>query len=396
MITEPCGRLEALDRRAVAELEGASREVLAILDAQTAACAEPPGPDAETIGALRALRALVLDRCLVTPVESLERAAPIGRARAALDLHERTVRSWVRLLPETVPLSGKQAVALAALWGGRSPWAWVARWMDAPRTVPLRAIAAEVTARLEPERADAERACLAAMAVAMRQAGRRWSATRLALDATADWSVGPQAVEGASRRAASARARADTALEEALAQRRVWLSDRFLPVLGAALVRGVVRPGREAARPRPRPERDPTSRDLAEAVRAELELERGMEEATATLLSALDAAMSAETEDDAALDAELDRLVALLPRFLEESGEPRVEVDVTPAAARLAELDRVAAAEAERLPARVTLGGAAVSGHRGARTVRPARVLLDAYHDAIRPSCAALFGGIEA
>lgn len=396
VIIDPFERLQALDRRAVAELEEVSREVLAILDEQEEACADAPGPEPESIAGVRALRAQTLDRCLVSPLESLDRAAAIRRARAALDLHERTVRTWARLLPGTVQLSGKEAVALAERWEARSPWSRIARWMGRSRPVPLRAIAAEVAARLDAERAEAEAACVTALATVIGQAGRSWGATRVALDATTDWSLGPRAVERARRRAAAGRARVDAELEKALAERRDWLSDRFLPALGAALVTSVLRRGRgSAAVPRPRPVPETAPHDDAEAVRSELGLERGLEEATAGLLAGLDRAISAEMEEDAALDAELERLVALLPRLLEEPGEPLVEVDVTPAAARLAELDRAATAEAEKLPGRATLGGRGSSYGRQ-RTVRPARILQAAYHETIRPSCAALFQAIEA
>ena len=373
-------------------LEAAAREVLAILDDRDAACAEPPDAAPETIEGVRALRAESLARCLVEPADRLERAASLERAAAALDLHERTLRSRIRVLPDTVALTGKQAAAVAGAWGARSPWRPLVGLLSAPRPVPLRAIAAQVAGRLEADRAAADARCLDAVAEATRQLRTAWGVTRLALDATTDWSLRPGTVDRARRRAAAARDDVAASLDAALSARRAWLEKRFLPALGAALVRGRLRPGRVPGPERPWGRAPEAGRDVpGDGALVELSLERALEERTRGLLAALDDAIEAEIRDDAALAAELERLVALLPRFLDQGGEPRVEVEVTPAAARLAALDGVAAGEALKLPDRVTLGDPPAT-----RTVDPPAALLDAYRETIRPSCAGLFEAIEA
>ncbi|HUG39476.1 MAG TPA: AAA family ATPase [Longimicrobiales bacterium] len=389
-------RLEALDRRVVVELDGAWLDMLAILDEQAVACAPPPGPDPESIERLRALRARAIGRCLVPTIDNVVKSAPDGRARAAIALHDRTLRSWIRLLPETVPLSGKQAAAVAEAWGVKSRWAWIARWRGAPGPLRLRAVATDVAAYLDAERARADAACLTTLANAMGQARRSWDVARLAIDATSDWSVGSGDLRRARQRANAARVRAEARGERALARRRAFLRRRFLPALGAAIVRGAVLRNRAASTPPRRRAPHPVEDFAADGVRAELALERGLEECTGGLLSALDRAMAAAMEDDAALDAELDRLVTALPGFPSSAGEPRVEVEVRPAAARLTDLDRVAEAEAESLPAELAIGAAGGARSRGrGRTVHPRRALLDAYQRAMRPSCAALFAAIE-
>lgn len=393
-------RLMKLDSQAAAELTSSWRALLEVVEQQSVVCASSPQPnDPADVSALRALRADGLERCLTQPLRALERRAPDRRAVSAVDLHASTLEAWIRSQPDVLHLSGVDAVSVADAWGTRTIWRWIARRFTLPTPVPLRHIIAEQARHLAPARARTDGEYFASMADALRQLSRGWATARLQLDAAVDRSIAAGELEKTRARLERERSRVVARTERALALRRDRLNRDFLSAVGAALTRAVIFRRTVGDTPtQTRPEWLPHWRQQAEDIREELSLAQTLEERTGALLAALEKALANAAADDAALHAELDRMITLLRRGDGRPEELQVAVAWTPAAARLTEIDRVAR-EDEMLPEATTMvehPTARPARYGGTRVVRPRAVFAAAYERGIRPSCEGLFRVIEA
>lgn len=388
-------RLQLLDDRTVHELEAAALEVTRVIEAQAAAMEQPVGVPTD-LAQLRVDRRTARERCLDAPIAALDRAGPDRLALAALDMHVRTVDGWVRMLPSELSLSGREAVELADEWGARSAWRWVARWRR-PQPLPLRAIAAGVVDRLGRERARVEAEYAAALADALRQVSRQWVAARIALDAAAGRELDDQAAQRALESARSQWSAVARRLDETLAERRRWLTERFLPALGAAVVRGLVRPVVPAGARLRRLDWLERSRRRCESVRAELSLQQGLQDREAGLLESVERELERALDEERGLHAELLRILERL-RSDAGPGEVKVAIASTPAAARVGAIARAVERETAVLPERVTLvprlRGRSARGGEG-RTVRPAAVFEASCRETLLPSATELFRVIE-
>lgn len=395
-------RVRKLDGRAVAELSAAWQVLHVIMERQDAS-REPATAAAETadVAGARARRARLAHQCLAGALQALDRQAPHRRALAAVDLHASTLEAWLRSQPERTPLSGRDLAAVARQWGAGRFWSWCARWFVTPRMVPFREVLGEEVQRLAPSRYRADGECLAAMADAVRHLRRSWEIARLDLDGALDRSVTASHLARGRTRLARERARLVRRMTQSIARRREWLDRELLPAVARALVRAFLLRRRPAER---RPSRLDRAQWLAhwrvqaEGAVEELRTSRRLESATDALLGALEHALAIAAEEDGALNAELDRRLEVLRGDAPQPAELHTAVPWSPAAARLAEMDRVARAQAddlpEQLPVRLRATAHPVT-YRSARTAKPADAFLDSYGRTVRQSCEGLFHVIE-
>jgi hypothetical protein len=395
-------RLKALDERAVDELEAAWRSLLAIIERQVNECADTDAlPEPRDLTGLRSLRAAGFERGLARPLEALGMEGLVARALGTSEARDRSVDAWLRAQPESVALTGPEAVAQAETWGSTTPWRWLARWAKKSRPIPLRHVASSQMIRLSEGRAREEGECLAAVGEGLRQLLRRWHAARLPLDAVVDLGVSKNDVARVREAAAAEQGLLERRGARAIARRRAWIADSLLPALVSALVRARFLP------PRP-PEVEhsigwkllPHWRRQLDHVREELDLARALEERTANLLAALDDMLARIAREDAQLRAELDRLSAALSREDVRLADLEVQFEHTKPSDLLAGLDRLVKREVARLPSVATVGvrlrprpGPSTAG---GRTVHPRAAFLARYEKSVRPAFGGLLEAAEA
>ncbi len=132
---------DSRNRRLCSELEAAWRDLESLIQSQTRDfnLGGWRRPERSRLSALAELLDGPGQAFLIDPVDSLRRLRPQARALSAIENYESGIEDLLRLLPETLMVSGAELVAMVGSQGGRSWRSLFLRFGRKPRQFPLRA-----------------------------------------------------------------------------------------------------------------------------------------------------------------------------------------------------------------------------------------------------------------
>lgn len=335
----------SVGNRLTRELEECFQDLRGILEGQTEQLAAMPAEllDRPELSRFHEIRAENAGRLLVEPVARWERRRPYKRAMLAIESYERSLQELIRSLPESVDVSGRQALDVL----GPSVAKGIARRLAAlrrkQRPLMLRAIIAFEIKRLAAGRIDVEGKYLAAVARASRQLRENWEVRRKTIDAAARGGSKEEPEAEAVGREIEACSDLFKQAETVLVEWRNWLEASRLRLAERLLEQAAWHRNIKAADS----DQDGASYlahwgDQFGSVEAEVRLEKSLEHCEDRILDLSRRSIESLAQERSDLTEEIDEFVCWLRDRLEDNEQfelPAPRDDVVPAASRLAELE---------------------------------------------------------
>jgi len=398
-------RLGLFNDRLTTELESCWRDLQSILESQLGRPKDESSliPDQPNLRLFHTVRGEAGRNLLHEPASQWERRRPFRRALMAMEMYDRSLEELVRALPETVPVSGPEALGSLDQWVSTGWRQRLARLRRKERSLPLKAIIVTQLRKLSVPRTKIEGQYFLALALAIRQLRKHWEATRAVLDASVLGQPLPNhEVEEQWEEATTSTRSLVRQVETALSEWRTGSEATTAQVAKRIVAHVLWRRRRKTF--------DATTGraaslahwvELFRAVEAEVRLEIALESTEGQILTQFQRALDSLSREQTALLTELDDVIDWLRRrighhSLEDFPSPKV--DVVPASSRLTDLESSLKAELETLPESVqTLTKLSPLPRRRTKwnKLYPRETLDQAFLRAGRPAVARVLGEIE-
>jgi uncharacterized protein YukE len=390
----------------ISELDGCWRDQQTLLEALLRRLDEAPSPAHRERGLLdfHAERSALAEKLLHQPISQWERRRSSWRALKAVEAYQRSLEDLVKLLPESVSVTGPQMVELLGAGSPTGLRRRLAQLRKKKRPLPLRRVVLNVVRTLSERRLRIESQYFLALAQSTRRLSSPWGVARAATDAAVRGQ--PIPADRFSEQREKTKNSTHTLWEKSdpiLSRWRAWNTVTLTTLTNSILSAVVWR-----RRPKSLTSDDRRASCQAywvaqlRAVEAEVRLELALERCEEQILKLFQQGLDSLALEHANLLAELDEAIASVRRRLEGASSeefPPPQAEIAPAARRLAELEELVNGAMEAIPEPVeTLKRLSALPPRRTkwRKLFPRRTLRQAFAGNGWPSVAAVLENIEA
>jgi hypothetical protein len=395
--------LDTAHARLQQELEDCWRDAQKTLDSQLRQLQDMTWKAPSELLAYQAERAKAARLLLREPLNQWEQRRPYKRAMLALDSYDRSLEELVRTLPESVDVTGPQAIELLGRLVSKRfarRFGWI-RYKE--HSLPIKAIVAVEIKRLSLRRVKTQGEYLLILAKAIQQLRRDWKVRREALDNAVQGEPSRKPEAETLKREMMNYASFVRQAESALSEWGKW-PEITKQSLAGRILHGVVW-RRKVKSSGSGDERTASLTHWGEQLRSiefEIGFERALERCEDSILNLTRGSLDSLAQERANLLAEVDEFSGWLQRRLADDKQvdvPSPRTDLIPSASRLAELDAGLKDALQTLPptVRIMAKFSALPNRRiKVKELHPAETAYEAFERSGRDKIRAILQAVEA